>query len=56
MTVQFDKEAVTTEEAKKLVEDRMEGFTVPEGYSWDWGQWGHNRDEALGTMVRPPVV
>jgi HAE1 family hydrophobic/amphiphilic exporter-1 len=56
VTVQFDKEAVTTEEAKKLVEDRMEGFTVPEGYSWDWGQWGHNRDEALGTMVRGVIL
>jgi HAE1 family hydrophobic/amphiphilic exporter-1 len=56
VTVQFDKEAVTTDEAKKLVEERMEGFTVPEGYSWDWGQWGHNRDEALGTMFRGVVL
>jgi HAE1 family hydrophobic/amphiphilic exporter-1 len=52
VTVQFDKEAVTTEEAKELVEDRMSGFTVPEGYSWDFGQWGRHRDEALGTMFR----
>jgi len=52
VTAQFDKDAVTTEEAKALVEDRMLGFTVPEGYSWDFGQWGHDRDEALGTMFR----
>jgi HAE1 family hydrophobic/amphiphilic exporter-1 len=52
VTAQFDKDAVTTDEAKKLVEDRMAGFTVPEGYSWDFGQWGHDRDEALGTMLR----
>jgi HAE1 family hydrophobic/amphiphilic exporter-1 len=52
VTAQFDKDAVTTEEAKKLVEDRMVGFNVPEGYSWDFGQWGHDRDEALGTMFR----
>ncbi len=52
VTAQFDKEAVTTDEAKKLVEDRMIGFTVPEGYSWDFGRWGHDRDEALGTMFR----
>jgi HAE1 family hydrophobic/amphiphilic exporter-1 len=56
VTVQFDKEAVTTEEAKKLVESRMDGFKVPEGYSWDWGQWGHRRDEALGTMFRGVVL
>ncbi|MEJ2583269.1 MAG: efflux RND transporter permease subunit, partial [Acidobacteriota bacterium] len=41
VTAQFDKDAVTTEEAKKLVEERMQGFAVPEGYSWDFGQWGH---------------
>jgi len=52
VTAQFDKEAVTTEEAKELVEQRMTGFAVPEGYSWDFGQWGHDRDEALGTMFR----
>ena len=32
------------------------GFTVPEGYSWDFGQWGHDRDEALGTMFRGVVL
>jgi len=56
VTAQFDKEAVTTEEAKELVEERMRGFTVPEGYSWDFGQWGHDRDEALGTMFRGVVL
>jgi HAE1 family hydrophobic/amphiphilic exporter-1 len=56
VTVQFDKEAVTTQEAKKLVEDRMAGFKVPEGYSWDWGQWGRDRDQALGTMFRGVVL
>jgi HAE1 family hydrophobic/amphiphilic exporter-1 len=56
VTAQFDKDAVTTEEAKKLVEERMQGFAVPEGYSWDFGQWGHDRDEALGTMLRGVVL
>jgi HAE1 family hydrophobic/amphiphilic exporter-1 len=56
VTAQFDKDAVTTEEAKALVEERMLGFTVPEGYSWDFGQWGHDRDEALGTMFRGVVL
>lgn len=56
VTAQFDKEAVTTDEAKKLVTERMVGFTVPEGYSWDFGQWGHDRDEALGTMFRGVIL
>jgi HAE1 family hydrophobic/amphiphilic exporter-1 len=56
VAAQFDKDAVTTEEAKALVEERMLGFMVPEGYSWDFGQWGHDRDEALGTMFRGVVL
>ena len=56
VTAQFDKDAVTTDEARALVEERMKGFTVPEGYSWDFGQWGHDRDEALGTMLRGVVL
>jgi len=52
VTVQFDKEAVTTDEAKDRVSQRMEGFTTPEGYSWDFGQWGHDRDDALGVMLK----
>ena len=56
VTAQFDKDAVTTEEATSLVEERMEGFTVPEGYSWDFGQWGRDRGDALGTMTRGVVL
>jgi HAE1 family hydrophobic/amphiphilic exporter-1 len=56
VTVQFDKDAVTTDEAQQLVAERMQGFTLPEGYSWDWGRWGRDRDEALGTMTRGVVM
>ena len=56
VTVQFDKEAVTTEEAQSLVQQRMVGFTLPEGYSWDFGQWGRDRGDALGTMTRGVVM
>jgi len=56
VTAQFEKDAVTTEEAQALVRERMEGFTVPEGYSWDFGQWGRERDDALGTMTRGVVL
>jgi HAE1 family hydrophobic/amphiphilic exporter-1 len=56
VAAQFEKDAVTTDEAKTLVEERMVGFTVPEGYSWDFGEWGHDRDEALGTMFRGVVL
>ena len=56
VTAQFDKDAVTTDEAQRLVEERMAGFEVPEGYSWDFGQWGRDRDKALGTMFRGVVL
>ncbi len=56
VTAQFDKDAVTTDEAQALVEARMKGFAVPEGYSWDYGEWGHDRDDALGTMTRGVVL
>jgi HAE1 family hydrophobic/amphiphilic exporter-1 len=56
VTAQFDKDAVTTDEAQRLVEERMAGFEVPEGYSWDFGQWGRDRDQALGTMFRGVVL
>ena len=52
VVVQFDKEAVTTDEAQARVAERMEGFTLPEGYLWSWGEWGRQRDDALGTMLR----
>ncbi len=56
VTVQFDKDAVTTDEAQQLVAGRMQGFDLPEGYSWDWGSWGRDREEALGTMTRGVVM
>jgi HAE1 family hydrophobic/amphiphilic exporter-1 len=56
VTVQFDKEAITTEDAQRLVRQRMVGFKLPEGYSWDFGQWGRDRGDALGTMTRGVVM
>jgi HAE1 family hydrophobic/amphiphilic exporter-1 len=52
VSVQFEKDKVTTDEAQARVAQRMKGFAMPAGYSWDWGQWGRDRDEALGTMGR----
>jgi HAE1 family hydrophobic/amphiphilic exporter-1 len=56
VVAQFDKDAVTTEQARQLVGDRMRGFQVPEGYSWDFGRWGQDRDDALGTMLRGVIL
>lgn len=56
VTVQFDKEAVTTDEAQRRVSERMEGFELPEGYTWDFGSWGRDREEGLDTMVRGVVL
>ena len=30
----------------------MAGVKLPEGYSWDWGGWGHRHDEGLAIMLR----
>jgi HAE1 family hydrophobic/amphiphilic exporter-1 len=49
INVEFPKE-VTVEVAKERVDEKMAGVVLPDGYSWDWGQWGHDRDEALGIM------
>ncbi len=52
VSVQFDEEKVTTEQGKARVAERMEGFALPAGYAWDWGQWGRDRDEGLGVMLQ----
>ena len=52
VSVQVDEEAFTTEEAQALVAAKMQGFELPEGYRWDFGQWGRRRDQALGTMTQ----
>jgi multidrug efflux pump subunit AcrB len=50
VTVEFDDEAVTTDQARERVQDAMAGVTLPEGYAWDWGQQHRDDDEALGVM------
>jgi HAE1 family hydrophobic/amphiphilic exporter-1 len=52
VSVQFDEEQVTTEEARARVADRMASFHLPEGYVWTEGQWGRHREESLGLMLR----
>ena len=34
----------------------MRGFTLPEGYSWDWGRWGRDRDDTLGIMLQGIIL
>jgi HAE1 family hydrophobic/amphiphilic exporter-1 len=49
--VKFDR-SVTTDEGKARVEKVMKSFELPPGYSWDWGRWGEEHDEALGVMLQ----
>ncbi len=50
--VQFDKEAVAnTEEGRARVSAAMEGFELPQGYSWGWGNMGERLDDTLQTMT-----
>jgi multidrug efflux pump subunit AcrB len=34
----------------------MEGVVLPEGYTWDKGRGGHDRDEALGVMFQGIIL
>jgi len=50
ITIEFDEEALTTEQAQERVSNAMVGVVLPEGYAWDWGRQHHDDDEALGVM------
>jgi HAE1 family hydrophobic/amphiphilic exporter-1 len=56
VVAQFDAEAVTTEQARAAVAERMRGFTLPEGYGWDFGSWGRDQDDTLQTMTNGVVL
>jgi HAE1 family hydrophobic/amphiphilic exporter-1 len=45
-------EKVTSEEAQARVEQQFTRLALPEGYSWDFGEWGRRRDKSLATMSR----
>lgn len=48
----FREDAITTEAAQEQVRARLSGLRLPEGYSWDFGSWGRDREETLDTMAR----
>jgi len=52
VSVEFDDEKYTTDEAQSIVRAAMTDFELPEGYSWDFGEWGRDREDALGTMTQ----
>jgi HAE1 family hydrophobic/amphiphilic exporter-1 len=56
VTVQFDDEQATSDETRTAMRDRMAAVSLPEGYSWDWGQQQHEDDEALGMMLRGVLI
>jgi HAE1 family hydrophobic/amphiphilic exporter-1 len=51
VTVEFSDEELTTSEAQERVRAAMSAFPLPEGYGWDFGRWGRQRDEGLATMA-----
>ncbi|MEM8964166.1 MAG: efflux RND transporter permease subunit [Acidobacteriota bacterium] len=51
VTVEFDKDAVTTQDARMRVSQLMAGVPLPEGYTWSWGRWGQQREQGLQTML-----
>ena len=56
VSVQFDEQEVTTEEATKIVAGHMGAIELPEGYRWSFGDWGRGREERLSTMFNGVVV
>ena len=50
LTAEFDPD-VTTEGAQERITAALAGLGLPEGYNWDWGDWGDQREEGLQTMV-----
>ena len=46
------QEGTTTEVAQAQVQARLRGLRLPEGYAWDFGSWGRDREETLDTMAR----
>jgi HAE1 family hydrophobic/amphiphilic exporter-1 len=55
VSAEFEK-GITTEVAQERVGKLMAGVPMPPGYFWDWGEWGRNRDEGLGTMLQGVVM
>ncbi|MFQ5669902.1 MAG: efflux RND transporter permease subunit [Acidobacteriota bacterium] len=55
VNVEFDP-SVTTEVARKRVDEGMDGIVLPEGYSWSHGHWGEDRDDALAIMMKGIVL
>jgi HAE1 family hydrophobic/amphiphilic exporter-1 len=51
INAQFDEEKYTTEESQEIIGEAMKGFVLPEGYSWDFGNWGRDRDDTLSQML-----
>lgn len=45
-------DATTTEAAQEAVKARLADLALPEGYAWDFGAWGRDRDETLAEMGR----
>ncbi len=50
LTAEFDK-SITTEEAKERVAETLAPLRLPEGYTWDWGEWGRQHDDGLEVMA-----
>ncbi len=53
VTVHFDEsKVVDIDQAMARAREMMAGFSLPDGYHWDFGEWGEERDETLGTMLQ----
>ncbi|MFC2172903.1 efflux RND transporter permease subunit [Acidobacteriota bacterium] len=51
VAVEFEEEGFNTTTGREAIDARLAGFTLPEGYTWDWGFQGRRHDEDLMIMV-----
>ncbi|MFQ5695791.1 MAG: efflux RND transporter permease subunit, partial [Terriglobia bacterium] len=51
VTAEFDP-SITTDVARDRVQAAMAGVHLPDGYDWDWGQRGQDRDDTLAIMLK----
>ncbi|MGD8375109.1 MAG: efflux RND transporter permease subunit [Acidobacteriota bacterium] len=50
------RDEVTTEVGRERVAAALAELALPEGYSWDWGERGRERDDALQVMLQGVII
>ena len=55
VSVEYEKE-VTTPEARERVTAILSSLNLPDGYFWDFGEWGRRQEDGLNTMFQGVIM